>query len=244
MYKLLLIQARHPDDPMMGHEVECIRDRLGSRPFNLSVRNSFTDVASTDWLDSMHGVLIGGSGEFSVHHPKSQRWVDPLRRVFEKALSADIFGLGICFGHQLLGRHMGGEVRTDADRAEMGTVEVSLTDAGSESALFRKVGSPFDVHTGHSDSVVVTPTGVRLLATNSSLETQAFHVVGSHFYSVQFHPDMTGAQARSRYLAYGKVFAEKNRVDVQREAEKFLLDRDESCEIIGNWADMILEESA
>ena len=69
----------------------------------------------------------------------------------------------------------------------------------------------FPVHTGHSDCVSTIPPNVELLASNDRLLTQAFKVKDRLFYSVQFHPDMSGAEARARYLAYRAGFCRSTR---------------------------------
>ncbi len=241
MRQILLVQVRAEKDPMIGHEVECIRRRFGARSYDLHIRNAVVEPAEAGWLDGMDGLLIGGSGDFSVHHPKSQRWVPALRRVFDRALEDALPSFGICFGHQLLGRHLGGEVRTEKRTAEMGTVTVEFTDAGHASPLFSGMESPLPVHCGHSDYVVETPAGVELLATNSVCPTQAFKVVDRPFYSVQFHPDMGGEDARERYLAYREGFERKSQVDALEVAKTFRLDADESTVLLGRFLDLIPE---
>ena len=199
------MQVRAGDDPMIEHELQCVRRRLGERAYDLTTYNAVVQPASVNWLDGQDALIIGGSGDFSVHHPKSVPWVTPLRHVIEAALERDVAGFGICFGHQLLGRHLGADVVTDPDTAEMGTVEVSLTETGATDELCRGLPLKFPVHTGHSDCVTTIPNNVELLASNDRLLTQAFKVKDRLFYSVQFHPDMSGAEARARYLAYRAV---------------------------------------
>lgn len=167
----------------------------------MTARNAVAEPASKAWLDGVDAVIIGGSGAYSVHHPKSAQWVASLRRVLEAALASDLPGFGICFGHQLLGHHFGAAVQTHAERAEVGTIDVELTAAGRSDPLFDAVEPRFPVHTGHSDHVDTVPDGLELLATTPTLETQAFRVRGSHFYTTQFHPDLTGAEAVARYMA-------------------------------------------
>ena len=237
---ILLIQVRATDDPMLGHELDCVRRRFGNRSLHLLHRNAVVEFADANWIDGVDGIVIGGSGDFSVHHPKSTPWVTPLRRVIERILRDNIPCFAICFGHQLLGQHLGRKVITDPNHAELGTVPVDLTDAGRASSLFRDFQPCFDVHSGHSDHVSGVPDGVDLLATNSVTSTQAFHVRGSQVYSVQFHPDMTGAEARYRYLAYREGFAERLDSSAQSKADQFLPGRDESTALLGRFFDISL----
>jgi len=118
------------------------------------------------------------------------------------ALERKLPGFGICFGHQLLGYHLGQRVSTDTTRAELGTVRLTLTEKGRKDPLFSQLDVDFMAQTGHSDYVHAAPSGVTVLAENDKVATQAFKVDDSPFYSTQFHPDMTGAEAITRYLAY------------------------------------------
>jgi GMP synthase-like glutamine amidotransferase len=206
---VLLIQARTPGDAMTAHERTCIQRRVGEGVATFAVRNALEATPDPAWVDGHDALIIGGSGQHSVHHPDSASWVGGLRRVLDRALGRKMPGFGLCFGHQLLGFHFGGEVRTDERFAEVGTVEVELTDEGSRDPVFGSLESYFPAHTGHSDSVDRVPVGLELLASNSRLQTQAFRVAGERFYSTQFHPDLTGAEAVVRYCANKNIPPER-----------------------------------
>jgi GMP synthase (glutamine-hydrolysing) len=189
---------------MTAHEVACIEARLTGVDVDLVVRNALAGPADPAWLEDVDGLVIGGSGSFSVHHPESRPWVEPLHDVLGAALLRGMPGLGICFGHQLLGEHLGATVRTDEARKERGTIDVHTTAASKGDPLFSGLADDgrLPVHTGHSDLVDRTPYGVTLLASTPLVEQQAFRVDGLPFWSVQFHPDLTAADAHARYEAF------------------------------------------
>jgi GMP synthase (glutamine-hydrolysing) len=187
---------------MADHEASCVRSRLGDRPVTLVRRNALEELADTGWLRGADAVLIGGSGAFSVHHPASQPWVDPLHRVVEELLTQAIPTFGICFGHQLLGRHLGSTVVTDKGRAERGTVAYQRTAAGAADPIFGRLNDTFHAHTGHTDLVTSVPEGVALMASTEVVQTQAFAVQGAPCWTAQFHPDLSAAEARDRFRAY------------------------------------------
>lgn len=225
---------------MLSHEAECVRARLGDREVTFSTRNAVPERADPSWLDGVDLLFIGGSGDFSVHHPQSAPWVTPLRDVLERALSDKLPGLAICFGHQMLGLHLGHPVATVPAHAELGTVEVKLTAEGRRCPVFGALGSRFWVHTGHSDHVTGTPDEVVLLAENAALRTQAFRVRGTPFFSTQFHPDMTGQEARDRYLSYRQHFTDGDLELALANAAKFTPGEDASCDLIGRVTDYAL----
>lgn len=240
---VLLLQIRSLDDPMAAHEIDCVARRLrGSRrDVALRTRNALTERARTDWLADVDALIIGGSGDFSVHHPNSRAFVDPLRDVLDLALSRGMPGFGICFGHQLVGLHLGGEVRTAPEHAEIGTVHAELTESGATDPLFGAMRRSFRVQSGHSDSVVKAPNGVDVLASSDRLATQAFRVRGTDFYTAQFHPDLTGEEARARYLAYKVGFAKSNVGASDEDAEKFVVGADDASALLGRFVDHVMD---
>ena len=237
---ILLIQIRRRDDPMAAHEATCVARRLGTRSVALTTANAFETLAETQWLAGVDGVIIGGSGAFSVHHPLSRRWVPALRVLLEEMLVRQVPGFGVCFGHQLLGHHLGAEVATIPEHAEVGTVTVSLTAQGQADPVFGPVGAQLEVHTGHSDSVMSVPGGVVLLAENGALKSQAFRVRDAPFYSTQFHPDITGAEARERYRAYQASLATDVPNATEEKLERYRPGQDASTALIGHFVDEIV----
>ncbi len=238
--RVMLIQVRDPDNEMTAHEEACIRLRLAHRPIELEVRNVFASRPEAAWAREADALLIGGSGSFSVHHPDSARWVDPLRELLEAILAGGQPGFGICFGHQLLGYHLGIPVQTDETTAEVGTVALELTDAGRNDPLFSFLGNEFQAHTGHSDHVAQTPKGVTLLAASAQLPTQAFRVEGTPFYTTQFHPDLTGAEARDRFLAYRCGLPEQSPFDSDA-AARFRFGEDACTGILSRFVDLLFD---
>lgn len=240
--RVLLVQIRDPDDPMLAHEMLCVQSRLGGRQVELFGRNALAEAAEPDWLAGIDVLMIGGSGDYSVHHSRSRPWVDPLRHLLDAALERQMPGMGICFGHQLLGMHLGTDVRTDPRNAEIGTVDVEVTATGRRAPLLRGWGDGFAVHTGHSDHVDGVPPGVDLLARNGATESQMFHVRGTHFYSTQFHPDLSGQEARDRFLAYKQVLDDGSPSPAAEKALRFTPGRDESNRLIGGLIDLLMTD--
>ena len=58
---------------MLRHEADCVERRLGNRDVALTTRNAVVMPAEVSWLDGFEAVIIGGSGDFSVHHPQSEQ---------------------------------------------------------------------------------------------------------------------------------------------------------------------------
>jgi GMP synthase (glutamine-hydrolysing) len=236
---LLLIQVRDRLDPMAAHELDCVVRRLGRRKVQIRAVNALIESPDPRWASAIDGCIIGGSGKYSVHHRESRPWVDRLRRVMDGLIARQVPTFGICFGHQLLGYHLGRRVSTVEDHAELGTIHLSLTDAGERDPVFGVLERDFHAHTGHSDHVDDVPEGVELLATSDRLHTQAFRMRDAPVYSTQFHPDMTGAEALSRYLAY-QANLDATRSDAEQPTKRqFEPGADATSTLLGQFVDKV-----
>ena len=96
--------------------------------------------------------------------------------------------LGICYGHQLLGRAMGGHVGFHPSGKEVGTVAIRLRAESCNDPLFAKLPPQFPVHATHAQSVLTLPPGAVLLAENDFVPHHAFRL-GHCAWGVQFHPE-------------------------------------------------------
>ena len=83
--RFLLLQARRQDDPMASHEFACIASKLTITPEELQVHNALSSPPPPSLLDHVDALLIGGSGDYSVHHVAGQRWVAPCRDFVHEA---------------------------------------------------------------------------------------------------------------------------------------------------------------
>jgi GMP synthase (glutamine-hydrolysing) len=134
-------------------------------------------------------VIISGSPRDAwVDDPRNDRVLE----VIQHCRTAGKPLLGVCFGHQLLGRALGTKVGRHPAGYELGNVEVALTDDGAACPLFAGLPRQLDVIESHQDAVLEVPAGARLLASGAHTRVQAFDFAG-HLLGIQFHPEMDPA---------------------------------------------------
>ena len=98
--------------------------------------------------------------------------------------------LGICFGHQILSKELGGKVKKSIHR-EFGLVEIKKI---SNSLLTRNFFNHKDkskVWMSHADQVSKNPKNFKIVASSKSSKLTVIENVKDKFYGVQFHPEVT-----------------------------------------------------
>jgi GMP synthase (glutamine-hydrolysing) len=134
---------------------------------------------------SYDAVMMTGS-PLSVTAPVP--WMDRAADYLLKAAQQKVPVLGVCFGHQLLGRALGASVIKNPNGREIGTIEVQLTPEGARDPLFQGFPPRFAVQATHEDVVSALPPGARALAQNENTPLQAM-AYGQYIRTVQFHPE-------------------------------------------------------
>jgi GMP synthase (glutamine-hydrolysing) len=133
----------------------------------------------TEMLARQPKAIILSGGPASVYAPDAPAAPAGL---FEAGVPV----LGICYGHQVLVRELGGTVeRTGA--AEYGGTTLEVTDGGR---LLRGLGSRLSVWMSHGDTSTVAPPGFAVTARTAATPAAAVEAPDRGFYGVQFHPEV------------------------------------------------------
>jgi GMP synthase (glutamine-hydrolysing) len=183
--RILILQAGSPEPALrtrIGEYTEHFLRVLSALAELTVVR---PDAEPLPPAEGFAGMLMTGSPR-SVTAPEP--WMDAAGRYLLDA-AQQIPVLGVCFGHQLLGRVLGGRVERNPRGREVGTVPVTLTAAGRADPLFRGIEERPSFQQTHEDHVPTLPPGCVLLAENEQTPIQAF-AHGERIRAVQFHPEM------------------------------------------------------
>jgi GMP synthase (glutamine-hydrolysing) len=100
-------------------------------------------------------------------------------------LHAGVPVLGICYGMQLIARHLGGEV-VPGDRREYGPALLAVDEPGS---LFHGLPSELPVWMSHGDTVLREPPGFQVVASSGNSPVAAF-TNAAGLTGIQFHPEV------------------------------------------------------
>jgi GMP synthase (glutamine-hydrolysing) len=121
-------------------------------------------------------------------------WVSQLLDFIKKAVDQRKPFLGICYGHQMLSRALGGKdsVRK-ADTAEFGWTEIQVIEP---SPLMKNVPSTFYSFSAHYDEVSQLPKGMRNLAHSEACQVQACQLEQFPIFGIQFHPEKNMTEAK------------------------------------------------
>jgi len=122
------------------------------------------------------GIILSG-GPASVYAPIAPQ-VDP------KIFTLGIPLLGICYGMQLIGKHLGGKVQR-SERREYGRGELTVI---TDCALFKKMPKKLEIWNSHGDKLIALPKGFKTVATT---ENSPYAVIEKgNIYGMQFHPEV------------------------------------------------------
>ena len=115
--------------------------------------------------------------------------------VYEKGapqIDLEIFSLGIpilgiCYGMQLIARHLGGEVEFSG-RREYGA---GLLQIDTRTPLFDGLGEHLDIWSSHGDKLTALPEGFRSVAHTENSLFAAIENDSQQIYALQFHPEVS-----------------------------------------------------
>ncbi len=138
-------------------------------------------------LHNRRGIIISG-GPSSVYQ---QDCPDIDRQILSSGLPV----LGICYGHQLIARHLGGEVSRGV-RGEYGIAHLTVT---AEDALWKGVTGS-QIWMSHFDSVAAVPQGFRVTASSGVSGIAAMSDPARKLFGIQFHPEVVHTHAGQRVL--------------------------------------------
>ena len=217
---MLLLQARHADDPMCEHEHRCFVSCSGLPPENVVAHDLCEGPPTLERLSRFDALTVGGSGEFYVSRqnlPHFSALLDLLR----EAIQRDVPTFASCFGFQSIVMALGGELLHDPPTAEVGTFELSLTEDGRADPLFGALPVRFMAQMGHKDRAVAFPDGMLNMATSERCRFQALRIPGKRVWATQFHPELDRESNLDRFRRYMQDYGPQDPTQVAAAKARF-----------------------
>ena len=198
--RYLLLQARRPEDPMRQQERACFQRALHCSADQLDTWDLIPENTGSPRWQNYDMILLGGSGDYSVvtGGPWLARVLETTHELYQRAIPT----FASCWGFQLISKALGGEVITNLDQAELGTVDLTLTAAGASDPVFGSLPPQFQAQMGHQDIVTRLPSGATLLASTERVQHEAFCFADQGWYCTQFHPELQLSDLVERLTEY------------------------------------------
>ena len=105
-------------------------------------------------------------------------------------LSKDVPVLGICFGHQIISKQLGGKVKASKHR-EFGLVKIKKIKNSPLTTNFFNSKNNNNVWMSHSDQVTKLPKNFEVIASSNNSKYCIIQNKQKNFYGIQFHPEVT-----------------------------------------------------
>lgn len=125
------------------------------------------------------GIILSG-GPASVYSSKAPH---PDKAVFDLGIPV----LGICYGMQLMGFHLGGKVQK-CDRREYGRGTLKVKRANP---LFTGLPRSLEIWNSHGDRLIDLPKGFEAIGVSENAPYAAIQDSKRLFYGLQFHPEVS-----------------------------------------------------
>jgi GMP synthase-like glutamine amidotransferase len=175
-----------------------IHDNAGAGVFG-----DLPDVEFVEWvppedgtapeLDGFDAVMAFG-GSMHVDQEERHPWLRAEKALLRDALARGTPLLGVCLGGQLIAEIAGARPQK-ATTPEIGWYRVEVTEEGRDDPLIGPLAPEFEVMQWHLYEAPLPPGAIPLARNSACL--QAFRVAERPAWGLQFHPEVTAADAES-----------------------------------------------
>ena len=175
--KIGILQTGHAPDALIdtaGNYDQMFRTLLDGNGFEFETFAVLDGVFPTG-PDAADGWLITGS-KFGVY--EDHAWIPPLEDLVRGIDAKGLPLVGICFGHQIIAKALGGVVEKFDGGWAVGRVE------------YQQDGQTLALNAWHQDQVIKRPDGARVLAGNQFC-ANGILAYGDTIWTLQPHPEFS-----------------------------------------------------
>jgi GMP synthase (glutamine-hydrolysing) len=191
MKKILILQMR-PKTEAADSEFEAIL-KVGNIDREQVHRIRVEQIENFDINLNDYCAIIAGGSPFDVSL-RDDKKSDVQKRIesyfnslFDQVIPRDFPFLGMCSGNGLLGRYCGTTISTKYSEP-VGSVMVTVTEAGEKDRLLSGLPKEFTALVGHKEACDDLPQNAVLLASSELCPIQMFRIK-NNIYATQFHPE-------------------------------------------------------
>ncbi|MDB0045145.1 glutamine-hydrolyzing GMP synthase [Candidatus Pelagibacter sp.] len=146
--------------------------------------------------DNIAGIILSG-GPLNVYENDKFKFE-------KKILKLGVPILGICFGHQILSKLLGGKVKKSKYR-EFGLATINKVSNSILTKNFFNKNKTSNVWMSHADQVSKMPKNFKVIASTKNSKLTIIENIKDNFYGVQFHPEVTHTN-KGKILLHNFVF--------------------------------------
>ena len=146
--------------------------------------------------ENIAGIILSG-GPLNVYENNKFKFD-------KKILKLGVPILGICFGHQILSKLLGGKVKKSKHR-EFGLAKINKVSNSILTKNFFNKDNTNNVWMSHADQVSKMPLNFKVIASTKNSKLTIIENTKDNFYGVQFHPEVTHTD-RGKILLRNFVF--------------------------------------
>ena len=180
------------------------------------------DNAYPEQIDECDAYLITGS-KYSAYD--NDGWIRKLETYIVSLHELRKKLIGICFGHQLIAKALGGKVSKSEKGWGVGNITKQIIHTPD---WMQTEKQQFTMIYSHQDQVDILPDGATLIAGNDFCQLSSFQI-GNHILTFQGHPEFTPAYARQRLQTrrekVGEAIYQKGMASLHEENDSVLVAR-------------------
>ena len=236
--RILLFQARNHDDLARLEERQSFADKAGLDIEQIVPCDLLSGTPTLQEVLGYDALMVGGSGDYYVSKgnlPGFTQILELLRGIVAHGHPT----FASCFGFQLMAQALGGEIVYDQEGMEVGTYDLTLTEAGQKDELLGALPRQFRAQLGRKDRASRLPPGCVNLAFSESAPFQAMRIPEKPIWATQFHPELSGEENWTRFQRYQKGYASVLSDEEQMAAASRFRDSPETLLLISRFKELI-----